>query len=297
MKDLEQTLSALQNDRQRVEAEIAGANETMRQAQQTLGDAGGRRAQLAGQIAPVQRLLDDLTRSRAAVAAQREAASREFEIAEILESGLLAQADRELPEARRAALQTAIEGVDAPIGDLKQQVRTLQDRRAETQAALDAAQQRAVAREAGIRVAIAQLGHLSEQIQAARQQVARVSAQANAAVAAGRMGEAFYLAGELERALEQLSPWLRPEAESELIDRLDEQWREAQAAKTTAVEQSAALDQIVQELAAVESELQRRLQSREAAIRTALATEEAVEPAAETGRARRAGQITRGAGR
>lgn len=275
MKSLEHELRVLDEERQRIEAERVKANETLRQAQQALGNSDGHRNQLAAQIAPMQRLLTDVTKGQTAVAAQRQAAQGEIEAAEKAHDELLAQINKDLPEARRSALQAAIEAVDKPIDDLKRDVQTLQDKKAETEAALTNAQKRAAALEAGIRESLAQLRQLPQQIQAARTQVAQLTTQAKAAAVSGRSGEAFYLASELNQALKRLSELADSDQESKLVDRLDELWQESQAAKAAVAEKSAALEQFGRELTAAESELQRQSQTRAANIKAALVVKDA----------------------
>ncbi len=278
MKALQDELKDLQKKRQEIEVAMSDANETLQQAQHTLGEAGSRRNELAAKITPLQRLMNDLTTSQSAIEQQRQAAVPEIEAAEKFhDEQLLPQIGKELPAARSKAIQVAIEAVDTTIDDLKKSVQALQHRIAEAEAAVIEAQKQTAAHEKGFREALAELRQLPGQIQAARGQVANLSTAAKAAATSRRTEEAFYLARELKQALDRLSQLVGKGQEDELFDRLNKEWEESKAINASIAEKTTALKQLRDDLATAERELQRKVQQREADIKAALTVGEMAE--------------------
>ena len=73
MEVIKDELKTLQEQRQRVEKDMASANETLQKAQRTLGEATSQRKEVATQIAPLEQVIKDIDASRLAVRSQREA--------------------------------------------------------------------------------------------------------------------------------------------------------------------------------------------------------------------------------
>ena len=162
-------------------------------------------------------------------------------------------------------MDTDIDGLKKKVQDLKYQI-------SKAEPAVTEAQKKTVAPDR-IHSQLRQLpGQGSRR---PRGQVSHLSAAAKAAAASARMSEALYLASELKQALGRLSKLIGTETETELVNRLDKEWQESNAAK----KDIAALEKLKGDLATAEGQLQQKMQRREADMKEALRKVEVAEPA------------------
>src|SRR5262249_28082673 len=154
-------LKNLQGHRQKVEADMASANETLQQAQRSLGDAASQRKQVETKIGPLEQLVKEITDSQSAIKEQREANGKEIEDANKFQDELTIHINKQLSSARRKAIQAAIEKVDADIDGLQNKVQELKDQIAKADAAVTEAQKQTATPDQ----TLAQLRQLPAQVQ------------------------------------------------------------------------------------------------------------------------------------
>jgi chromosome segregation ATPase len=273
MEMLAQELTALNRTREEIERRVDEAKGKVLETQQTLSQDGSQLGELTNSVAAAQRLVKDLEAGRSAINAQQQAAKAEVNLVNQSIAQILGKIGEKLPQPRRELIQQAIDEVDRGIEEGKQKVEALRQKVTETESALAAARGRISKHEAGSREAMTELRDLPPQIQAARGQVAKLNAAVEAAATAGRMAEAFYLVGEVKRALTRLAELSESPRGNELRDRVAERWLEARAVKAEVsgkAGKAAVLDQLKRDLATAQGGLQQQAREREGKIRSAL---------------------------
>ncbi len=285
---LARELATLKRKREETEEKLSAAKSKLLETQQTLSQDDGQLGELTNSIGAFERLVKDLEASRSAITAQQQAAQAELNLVRRSVEQILGQIDAKLPQARRRIVQQAIDEAGGALEEGKRKVEALRQRVTEAETALAEAREWISGHEAGSREAMTQLRALPGKIQAARGNVAKLNAAAQAAAAAGRMAEAFYLVEELRRALTSLGDFGESSMGKELCDRVAEQWLEARAAKAELsgrAGKTPELDQHKRELATAQGELQQQAREREGRIRSALATSESAAEAVVSGTA------------
>jgi len=293
---LAQELATLKRRREEIAGKVNEVKGRLLETQQTLSQDGSELGELTNSVAALERLVKELEASRSAIDAQQQAARTDLGLANRSIEQIEARLGEKLSQAQRQLVQQAADEADGAIKESRQTVEALQQKVAVAEGALTETRGRISSLETGSREGMRQLRELAGQIQAARGHVAKLNAAAQAAAAAGRMGEAFYLVGELKGALINLGELGESRLGIELGDHVTGQWLEARALKAEVLGKegkAASADQLKRELATAQGELQQQMLKREGRIRNALAASESAPPAAVSETAQRLAAATR----
>jgi chromosome segregation ATPase len=270
MEAIEKQLEELQKELEENRAETASVTMALQDAKKALAEANRRRKELTASVESLQREANVLKEAQAAIEVERAAAKDKIGKARPVLVGLLAQLDKELDEKHRKAIKESVESVDSEIAGLKSRVEELGSKAAKAENGVAAAKIEVANSSTAFQDVETQLRNLPRRIKTLAGQVSSLRSAAQAAADEGRKAKAFYLLGELERALEQLEQLTESEQEEALTNRLMEQRRKANEARDGLEAKIKNLDQLRQDLAAAEREVLAKEQGRDKAIQERL---------------------------
>lgn len=264
MHHLKAQLEQLQNEIDQSEQEID-------QGMQNLQDTQERVKELNAKKTALQRLLDDIEAAQTATNKGRQAAQKEVEDAQVVYDDLFPKVNGKLNDQQRKAVQDAIKAVDDQIKAAEAEIEALRGPRDQAWEAATKAEEEAQAKDQAYKDAQERLRQLPAEIQASQTNVARLKAALKSAANTQKNLDAYYTAGELKSAIEQLTELLKPEKESGLVDDLVSASNELRTARDDATDKKTAADDAQAALAEKEQELQRKVRGRPEAIRAAIA--------------------------
>jgi hypothetical protein len=267
---LVQELRDIEAMRGSLDQRLGSERDTLTQTHKTVSQMGHEHRELGARITVMKRLVGDLKNIREAIEGEKRKANQVANTADETRVKLLGQVGKRLDQDRRRRVEQAIANVDKDIEDRKEGVQKLERQANQAATALAEAQARASALDASGRESMTELRQLPQQIQASRAQVLRLEAATQAALANGRDGEAFYLCGELQRAVVILRTLAESPRGTELSDLVAERWLQAGTPKSKGADAAAGLEKLRRELTLAGNELRRSVQQRDRTIRAAL---------------------------
>jgi chromosome segregation ATPase len=202
---------------------------------------------------------------------QREAADQEREDAEEVRDKLFAQLEKQLSKEHRDSVDAAIAEVDDELTSLQGDVEALAQEVADAEQGAAEAKEKVAALEAGFQEAQAELQRLPAQISAAQSRVADAKTAAKGAAESGRTSEAFFLARDLARAIDDLKQAADPAKESALLGTLLKLEPELEQARKEAEAKAADLEELKRQRTEVEQRLKTKAEGRDAAVKAKLA--------------------------
>jgi chromosome segregation ATPase len=270
MNAIEDRLKELQKQLEDIEKEIATEKTTLENTQNTINQKNTQRSELAAQIAPLKKQVDELNGNQAANEDERNGADCDLSQARKVLEDLSELLEHKIPESRRKAIEDAVEEIDADIEKKKTASENKKKDLDKAKTALTEAQNKVSTEEQAVAELKAKLKNLSNWIKAARSRVSELKTQAKTAFKDGKTTEAYYLTGQLRLAIEELEKLIDPDYESNLLCELNKHQKELLAAKEAVTEKTAEAEQLNGEWTTLDKAYQEAVKGREKAIRERL---------------------------
>lgn len=253
-----------------LQEELQQSEQGIQNAQQGLQKAQNAVKELTAKKMAQQRLLDDIKAAQAATDKQRQTVQKEVADAQAVYDGLYPKLDAKLTDEQRQAIGEAVKAVDDEITGLEAELEALQEQKEQAEAAAAKVQEQVKEKEDAYQEIQNRLRQLPADIQAGQANVARLRAALKSAADNLKTAEAYFLAGELKGALDNLADLLKPETEAAWVNDLVSRWQELRSAKAEAAGKTAVLEQLQGQLKAKEQEPQRKVQGRQTVIKAKL---------------------------
>lgn len=264
---LNRELARIENKLREKQTKVEDAEKARLGATNEQRMAEARRRLLEEEKNALQQLIGQLRSSESNLARRREAVEAGWKDAEsFLDKDLGAG----LSEVYRKHIDEAIVAENQKIDDGKAKVGTIAEKLQAAERQLADAKRELSNAEGGLRRAQAELQQLDARIQTTSAEVSRLLKASQTAKENGQAGDAFYLARELENALDLLEQVSNPEREENLLDEVANQWQKAEAARAQVQQANEELNQHKTELREAESALQKAEKERTANIQKKL---------------------------
>jgi DNA repair exonuclease SbcCD ATPase subunit len=260
-----------QNAIKQLQDELNQTNQLIENTNKTIAHSQSDLKRLTAHKSALQRLVDELDANKTAAQKQREVAQKVGEDAQKAYEALVARLDKDLTDAQRAAIDAAISEANEEIKKLGAARTTAYEAADKAARASAEAKQDLAIGEKALSDLQAGLQSLPAKVQAAQGQVATLSTSAQAAADAGRLAEAYFLAGELRKALEDLRNVSDPEKETALQSQVADMWERLSAATEEAATKAETWAQAQQALTKADQEWQSKKQARAASVKAKLA--------------------------
>lgn len=214
----------------------------------------------------LEQLVSQLQSSATNLEQQRQSARAVQEAAETYYTELMHDLEASLSDAYRDHIDEAIATVDEQIENLEEQVEEQKQAVKAAEDKLAQARRDATEADAAFRNAQAELQQLATRIQSAVSEVNRLRKAAETADKNGPSGETYFLARELESAIETLEEAIAPETEEDVRDAIAESWQAATNARLQVTAATEELNRAKAALTQTESDLQTAIRQRTATI-------------------------------
>jgi hypothetical protein len=271
MSTMEAELNELKAAREKVEKEIADANDALQKAQAKLGEANGQRASLLTKIAAAEKTASELDDTKKAGQAQRDKVAKELADAQAAFDDLQKRFSAELPAERRAAMAGAVSKIDGAISDARTDAENAKKKTADAEAAAAEAKKKATTAEADLKQAGDELKNWPKSVETARAQMTGLAKDAKDALEAGRLNDGYLKFLELKDALAALPNISSQATEDKISTAYKEKRKAADAASADAAKAADALNKQKTTQATAEAELKKKEQGRAADLKAALA--------------------------
>jgi colicin import membrane protein len=253
-----------------LQQEINQSQQDIDQDVKNLQETQDKVRELNAKKATLKHLLDDIQAAQLASQKGRDAAQKEADAAQALYDDQYPKLNGKLNDQQRQAIQAAVKAVDDEIQALKAEVDNLSGPNDQAKQAAAQAEEQAKAKEQAYQAAQDRLRQLPADIQTAQANAARLRAAVKADADNQKVSEAFYLAGELKGAIDQLKALLKPEKEVGLVNDLITSSTELRSAQDDAASKKADSDQEQTALTAKEQEWQKKVRGRQEAIKAVI---------------------------
>jgi chromosome segregation ATPase len=279
LDDLEQQLAALTAEIDTLDAAIKAKQGTLTSTQSDLDQQRARKQARDKRRSDLQRLVDTARDQRQKLDQQRQDAESERSAAAGWLQQVQADLAQQLAKDLRDKIDKAIAAVDQAAKELDEKRTAKQEELAAAEADLAAKKVAAQQADEARAQAQAALGRLIVDIRDALAWVKRAQAAVKKAYDAGQSREAYLLADDLKRALQQLAAVLDPKRETELAQQMKDAWAAAQKAADALTAAEDLLKQRRGELADLDKQVQAYRDGRRQKIEEQLAPAPAPVPA------------------
>jgi len=254
MNGTEAQLNDLQNALEKTNKEFNAARGTLQEAQKKLGEADSRRNELTAMITSLKSQIGELHTIRTAIQDQRAVAEREINDTAKTADELAKKLAAETSEGLRKAVETAVKTVDDKIQGKQTAVAELQAKLSQVEKDFGDAQSQVSNTQSALSETKGELNTLANQIKSSRAQLINIKSGAELAYKNKRLVEAVYLVGQVQQAITRLRALVDPKSEDQLVNKLAEQDKKANAARETLAKKSGERDQIRGDLKAAQQE-------------------------------------------
>jgi predicted nucleic acid-binding Zn-ribbon protein len=217
--------------------------------------------------AALQRVIDDLSATSAAIGKQIASIDGQVANAHAAHAEVGASLQAVLSDVRRGAIEAEREAVDDELAAVHKAVEDARAAAADDQSDSDAATQAAAGAAAVLSAAQAELSGVAPRLQALGGQATRLAAETTAAFTAGHLGTAYLLAEQLKAVLAEVGELAGPEYQASLQARVADLWSALAGARQAADTTGDARKASARALEEVEIDLKARAARRDANLR------------------------------
>ena len=270
MPTVEDELKDLKAARDKIDADIAGVTKTLQDTQAKLGAANGERASLQTKIGAAEKRLAELNATKDAGKAQRDKVTNDLAETQKVFDDLQKKLTAQVPADRRTAIGAAVADIDTAIEDARAAVAAAQKQTSDAETAAAAARDKATDADSEAKKAAEDLKQWPRNVEAARNRMTKLAADAKTAHDTGKFAEAYLRIVELQAALAALPAHSSQATEDKLTAAYADKSSAAERAAADAAKAADTLNTQKATQATAETELKKKEQSRSADLQAVL---------------------------